>query len=137
MTAHPLTAFVGRDGIILLTLQGNVGETELPQLKQDLQDAAVLIRTESEKALRPLPVLMDVSKLDRAYSSEGIMLLAEFEKNNRPYVTKTAVFGSDIKIKFTGEIISALSGRQNISFHETEEDAIASLRTDSAPSDAA
>ncbi len=130
MSTHPLSSFIGRDGIILLTLQGNITDTELPQLKTDLQDAAALIREESEKALRPLPVLVDVSKLDRAYSPEGIMLLAEFEKNNRPYVSKTAVFGTDIKIKFTGEIISALSDRKNISFHETEEEAMADLRSD-------
>jgi predicted transcriptional regulator YheO len=128
---------MGRNGVLLLTLQGNITDTELPQLKQDLLDAAVFIRTESEKALRPLPILVDVSKLDRAYSPEGIMLLAEFEKNNRPYVSKTAVYGTDIKIKFTGEIISALSDRKNISFHETEEEAMAELRNDGVPEEGA
>jgi len=130
MANRTLEVSAARDGILYITIQGDVTEANLPGLKEDVARGAAIIRDESEKALRPLPVVVDVSNLNRTYSPEGIMVLAEFEKKNRPYVTKTAVFGADIKIKFTGEIISSLSNRNNISFFETKEEAIASLKSD-------
>jgi len=134
MDNHPLSIEVGRDGILVVTIQGDVTTDNLHILKDDTENATAIIREESEKALRPLPILVDVTKLNRAYPPEGMMVLAEFEKKNRPYVTKTAVFGADLKIKFTGEIISALSNRKNISFFDTREDAVTSLKSDTPAS---
>ncbi len=133
MDSHILDVSLTRDNMLLITIEGDINDDNLPALKADITRAAAIVRKESEKALRPLPALVDVSQLNRAYSAEAIELLAEFEKNNRPYITHTAVFGADIKIKFTGEIISAISGRKNISFYNTKEEALASLASDASP----
>lgn len=131
MDSHILDVSLTRDNMLLITIKGDITEDNLPVLKADITCAETTIREESEKALRPLPALVDVSTLNRAYSAEAIELLAEFEKTNRPYITHTAVFGADIKIKFTGEIVSAISGRKNISFYNSKEEALASLKIDS------
>lgn len=130
MTEHTLDVTLRQDGILLVTIRGDISDEQIPALKEDTSRGSAFIRQESDKALRPLPILVDVTKLNRAYSPEGILVLAEFEKKNRPYVSKTSVYGADIKIKFTGEIISALSDRKNIAFFETEAEAVASLRSD-------
>ena len=133
MNSSILEVSLTRDNALFITIKGYITEDNLPVLKDDIVRGATTIREESEKALRPLPALVDVSGLNRAYSAEAIELLAEFEKNNRPYITHTAVFGADIKIKLTGEIISAISGRKNISFYNSKEEAVASLASDAAP----
>ena len=133
MNSSILEVSLTRDNALFITIKGDITEDNLPVLKDDIVRGATTIREESEKALRPLPALVDVSGLNRAYSAEAIELLAEFEKNNRPYITHTAVFGADIKIKLTGEIISAISGRKNISFYNSKEEAVASLASDAAP----
>jgi hypothetical protein len=133
MDSHILDVSLTRDNILFITIKGDITDDNLPMLKADITHGAEIIRKESEKALRPLPALVDVSGLNRTYSAEAIELLAEFEKNNRPYITHTAVFGADIKIKFTGEIVSAISGRKNISFYNTKEEALASLESDATP----
>ena len=125
---HTLDVTLTQEGILLVTIQGDVTDADIPALKDDVSRGEAFIKDESQKALRPLPVLVDVSKLNRAYSPEAIMVLAEFEKKNRPYVTKTAVYGADLKIKFTGEIISSLSNRHNIAFYDTKEEALAALK---------
>jgi hypothetical protein len=122
-----------RGSMLSITIKGDITEDNLSTLRADVTRGAGIIREESEKALRPLPALVDVSGLNRTYSAEAIELLAEFEKNNRPYITHTAVFGADIKIKFTGEIVSAISGRKNISFYNSKEEALASLASDVTP----
>ncbi|PIR82961.1 hypothetical protein COU19_03050 [Candidatus Kaiserbacteria bacterium CG10_big_fil_rev_8_21_14_0_10_56_12] len=134
MESHTLDATLLGSDVILITIQGDITDTNLPALLEDVHRAEAMIKAESEKALRPLPILVDVSKLNRTYTPEGIMVLAEFEKANRPFVTRTAVFGADLKIKFTGEIISSLSNRHNIAFFDTKEEALASLTAESSGS---
>ncbi len=130
MDSSILDVSLTRNTTLSITIKGDITEDNLPTLRSDITRGADFIRRESEKALRPLPALVDVTHLNRAYSAEAIELLAEFEKNNRPYITHTAVFGADIKIKFTGEIVSAISGRKNISFYNTKEEALAALASD-------
>lgn len=91
MTTHLLTVDLLRTGALLIKITGDITDATLPTLQEDVRQGSLTIRTESERALRPLPVMVDVSKLNRAYSPEAITLLAEFEKTNRPYVERTAV----------------------------------------------
>jgi len=129
MEPRPLEVSLGRDGTVLITIQGDLRKEEsLSMLKQDIVKGNTFIREESQRALRPLSTLVDLTKLSNAYEPEGMLLLAEFEKNNRPYVHKTACFTEDAKLRLAGEIISALSNRKNIFFFKTREEALASLR---------
>jgi hypothetical protein len=131
MPDHNLDVSLLREGILYITFQGDYTDAALPALKEDVARCAVVIKDESEKALRPLPAIVDVSKLNLSYSPNAIMLIADFEKKNRPYIVQTAVFGADTKTKFTGEIISSISNRHNIAFFDTKEAAMASLKQES------
>ena len=129
MENHPLEALI-QEGIICLTIQGELNEERLPLFKEDIQKVNAFIREESEKASHPLPILTDLSKLSSTYDPSAMLLLADFEKGNRPYVQKTFCFGANAKIKFAGEIVSALSDRGNISFFNTREEALSALKGD-------
>ncbi|HVB19763.1 MAG TPA: hypothetical protein VNF51_00530 [Candidatus Paceibacterota bacterium] len=134
METHPLTASVLQDDIVLIIIQGNVTEDRLPLLREDIEKGTALLQEESQRVLHPLRVLVDLSNLNDTYSPEALLLLADFEKKNRSYVERTICFGADIKIRFAGEIISALSNRENISFFDTKEEALASLKSDASQS---
>lgn len=127
MENHPLEAFI-QEGVILLTIQGELNGERLPLFEEDIQKVSAFIREESEKASHPLPILTDLSKLSSTYDPSAMLLLAGFEKENRPYVQKTFCFGANAKIKFAGEIVSALSGRGNISFFNTKEEALLAIK---------
>jgi len=111
-----------------MTIQGELTGEHLLVLTEDIKKAKDFIREESEKVLRPLPILLDLSNLSNTYDPGAMLLLANFEKENLPYVLKTFCFGAGAGIKFAGEIISALSERGNISFFATKEEAMAALK---------
>jgi len=130
METRPLTISLTREGILFIIIQGELTKERLPLLKEDIEKAKAFIREESQQALRPLPVLIDLTNLSSVYEPEAMLVLADFEKADRPYVQRTICFGASAKIKLAGEIISALSNRENISFFDTKEEAVASLKSD-------
>jgi hypothetical protein len=132
METRPLTTSVLQDDIVLILIQGNVTEEKLPLLREDIEKGTAVIREESQRVLHPLRVLVDLSNLNDTYSPEALLLLADFEKKNQSYVERTICFGAGIKIKFAGEIVSALSNRKNISFFDTKEEALVSLKSDAS-----
>lgn len=127
MTKNPLEVSLQQDGVLLVTIQGNLTEENLGLLRDNITVANEFIKNESLRAGKALPVIVDLTNLDRVYSPEAITLLAKFEKNDVPYVTKTACFGADIQVKFAGEIVSAISSRKNIIFCDTRDEAIAAV----------
>lgn len=127
MENHPLTVSI-QEGVLFMSIQGELAGEHLPALTEDIKKATAFIREESEKALRPLPILLDLSNISNTYDPGAMLLLANFEKEDRPYVQKTFCFGAHATIKFAGEIISALSERGNISFFATKEEAVAALK---------
>ncbi|HQT82877.1 MAG: hypothetical protein B7W98_02810 [Parcubacteria group bacterium 20-58-5] len=127
MENRPLEVSI-QDGVILMVIQGELTGERLPLLEEDIKKANAFIREESEKASRPLPILIDLTELSGTYDPSAMLLLANLEKVDRPYVTKTLCFGANPTIKFAGEIISALSSRENITFLKTKEEALAALK---------
>lgn len=126
----PLTVSLQPNDILLVTIRGNLTEENLPLLRDNIGKATDFIKQESIRAGRKLPVIVDLVNLDRVYSPEAITLLATLEKNDDPYVTKTVCYGADIQVKFAGEIVTALSGRKNVSFVDSKEDALAAIESD-------
>lgn len=129
MENHPLEALI-QEGVIVMTIRGELTGERLLLLEEDIKKANVFIREESGKAAHPLPVIIDLTQLSGTYDPSAMLLLANLEKEDRPYVQKTFCFGANLTIKFAGEIVSALSGRGNISFFNTKEEALSALKGD-------
>jgi len=127
MEDRPLTILMIKEGIALITIQGELAGDRLTLLKEDIEKASTFIRNESARSLHPISVLIDLRALSATYEPEAMVLLADFAKEDQPYVRKTVCFGAQAKIKFAGEIITALSNRKNISFADTREEALAAL----------
>lgn len=127
MESQYLQVSLWRNNVFLITIGGSVTDDSLPVLREEVVRASEFIRTESEKALRPFFALVDLTTLSPDYAAEAILLLVEFEKNNRPYIKKTACWGATAKIRFAAEIVSALSNRDNISFFPTKDKAVSFL----------
>lgn len=129
METEPLTiSSLTEEEFVLITIQGILDSEHLPELKENAKKATIFIREESEKAKCKVLILIDLTKLSEIYDPRVILVLAEFEKNNQPYVQKTACFGANSKVKFAGEITTALSNRGNIVFVNTKEEACAVLK---------
>ena len=129
METEPLTvSSLTEEGFVLITIQGILDSEHLEQLKTDVHNATAFIKQESEKVNKRVFILIDLTKLSEIYDPRTILILAEFEKNNQPYVEKTACFGANSKVKFAGEISTALSNRGNISFVDTKDEAFALLK---------
>ena len=116
------------DGILLITIEGDLSYENLPLLKESIEKANEFIAQKSALTMHPFSTLVDVSAVYPVYAPDVILLLADFEKKNRPYIQKTVVYGASTEIKFAGEVISAFSNRKNISFVKSEEEAIALLK---------
>jgi hypothetical protein len=126
MENHPLEISIDA-GVISMVIQGELKGERLPVLEEDIKKANAFIHEEFVRAGHTLPILLDLSKTSNTYDPSAMLLLANFEKQNQPYVQKTLCFGADVTVKFAGEIISALSSRENISFFSTREEALSAL----------
>jgi hypothetical protein len=127
MESRPLACTVLDDGTIRLTVAGDLDEGRLPVLKDEIRQAQAFIKAEAAKQGRKLRALVDLSAFTGAYVPDALTAFAAFERDNAPYVERTAGFGGAERQRFAADIVTALSVRDNISFFETEAEARAWL----------
>ncbi|HEY0220693.1 MAG TPA: STAS/SEC14 domain-containing protein, partial [Candidatus Paceibacterota bacterium] len=96
---------------------------DVVSLKSDLKVVSEKIN-QVHKNVGHVKTLIDISNLKTRIIGEAIEALIELAKRNKDLVDKTAVLGGSEKLKIVGETIAALSGRENIKFFDTKEQAI-------------
>ncbi len=124
---RPLKTFFGSDGFLYTVISGDLSAERLQLLKEDVERANAFIRSEAEKSHRTFKAMVDLAGFSGVYTPDAMLVLAAYEKENAPYIEKTAGFGGKEHVQFAGEIVSALSKRTNISFFENKEQAAAWL----------
>lgn len=127
MELRPLTINVDPSGLVCTSLNGDLSQERLPQLKEDVERANAFIKEQSGAAGRKLRSIVDLTNFSGVYVPDVMMVLAAYEKENSPYIEKTAGFGGQENVVFAAEIVSGLSRRDNISFFKTKEEALAWL----------
>ena len=122
---HTLTTTVEPDGLcVTLKFSGDLTEDKGELFKSDLLEAGKLIADSFRAKQHKIKVLLDMTDFSGNYSATNLTALAQFAKQNEPFVIKTASFGGTEKVKIAGEIAIALSARDNIKIFDKKADAL-------------
>ncbi len=114
-----------KGGILLLTFKGEINNTsDISSLKNDIATVSKAIKDLHSSQGKGIKVLIDITKFTAEYVSDAIESLVELAKADKTLVYRTAVFGGTMKIRVLGEMVVALSGRNNIQFFEDKNTAV-------------
>jgi len=114
------TIEIGKDGIICTALSGTDSTEEIREWAESLK---MIIKSEYEKRGR-VNVLADLTKVRLTKDIESRQIIADMEKENTPYIKRSAAFTEDIKVRFLTSLISKISGRRNFIVFKTKQEAL-------------
>lgn len=124
---RPVEISLGEDGIMVLTFTGSVLEEDLEVFQSSLDVASMAIKHQFDQKKHKVKTILDMTSFSGKYTAGALGILAEFAKNNTPYIEKSASFGGSTALRVAGETVSNLAGRDNIKVFATKEEALAWL----------
>lgn len=116
------------EGLLHIYFVGDLSEARMQQLEHDVAEAKEYIRSQYGRTGKKFRTLIDLTKFTGIYAPAAMTVLADFEKFNAPYMDKSAGFGGGTTTNIAANIVSHLSGRDNIEFFKTKEEALAWLK---------
>lgn len=108
---------------INLKFIGNMTKENFDSLSKAIVEGRELIKKTSIESGRHVDILLDMSDYGGSYDTGAIDMLAEFARNNREYVRKTACFGGSKAAVLAGEIVADVANRGNINFFASQKEA--------------
>ena len=114
------TISLGEDGIIRTSLIGTDSIEEIREWAESLKKA---IKSEYEKRGK-VDVLTDLTGVKLTEDIKTRQVIADMQKENVPYIKKSAAFANDIKIRFLTRLIARISGRRNFIVFKTRQEAL-------------
>lgn len=117
---QPLTVSKTPEGVIILTLAGDLTDPFLPALTAAIKDAEGFISNASQEWGRRLQVLLDMTAFTGNYDVGAVDAMTGFARKNAPFIERTAAFGASTTATFAGEIVTELAQRDNIQFFPDE-----------------
>ena len=121
---QPILVTADPNDLIRITIAGDLLDADIPFFKTGLQIGKAVIQTIFQKTGKKVKIILDVSKFTGNYTAEAVQMITKFAVDNREYVEATASFGGSDKVRAAGEIVTALSGRENIKIFATEKEAL-------------
>ncbi len=110
--------------MVSMRLVGTLNDTNFEILKSQVEAAKKLVKSESEKRGHPLKVLFDLTKFTGTYNVGAMLAMKGLEEHNRPYTSKTAVFGGSAAAQVAAELTLELIGKDNLRLFPNREDAL-------------
>ncbi|MEK7567914.1 MAG: hypothetical protein AAB513_03280 [Patescibacteria group bacterium] len=125
--AHPdqnkkFNVEVGSDGIINLSLGGNLEGINLIALEKWIEEVHKAIEDRYQNTYVPVKVLIDVTAVT-GYAPEAVTLLTNLLVADKNYVYRSATFGATEYILMAQDMLASLSGRNNFRSFKTKEEA--------------
>ena len=115
------TIEIGAKGIICTKL---IGGEDVQELKEWVEALKKLIKKEYEKAGKKVKILTDLSGcgLTKSLLMQG--MISDMEKENEPYVEKSAAYTPNFALRQLANILAKISGRKNFIVFKTREEAL-------------
>lgn len=123
----PFIASVDETGRITMKLSGNLNDDNFETLKKQIEAAKQLVKSESEKRGAKVPALFDLSAFTGTYNVGAMLAMKGLEEHNRPYLTKTAIYGGSPAAQVAAELTLALIHKDNLKIFPTRAEAEAWL----------
>lgn len=122
-STDPLSTEIHPDGYMIMTLSGDLSNERLDILHQNVHTAVQMSKVFAETKGKP-NILFDMSTFSGNYSVNALQAMVKFAEDTRPYARKVACFGGPDIGRIAGEMVVALSGRDNIQFFKDKEAAL-------------
>lgn len=124
---QPFEVLLDQD-VVSMRLVGTLDSTNFEILKSLVEGAKKMVKEESEKRGKKLPILFDLTDFTGTYNVGAMLAMKSLEEHNRPYSLKTAVFGGSAAAQVAAELTLELIGRDNLKLFKTKEEALAWLK---------
>jgi hypothetical protein len=125
---QPFEMALQEDGVVYMRLIGSLDSTNFEILKVQVENAKKLVKEESEKQGKKLPILFDLTDFTGTYNVGAMLAMKGLEEHNRPFSLKTAVYGGSAAAQVAAELTLELIGRDNLKLFKTKEEALAWLK---------
>ena len=118
-----LVASVISEGRVLLTISGTLKKESLESLSVGIVEAKAIVQEQGKLCGNRVKILVDLSTFDGSYDTISMERLADLARFDTSYVSKTACYGGPILASMLVEFVATLSGRTNLKFFQSKEDA--------------
>lgn len=118
------------EGMLYTRLTGSVTSDNIEELRKEVATAKLVVYGEYQRRNAKFKSLIDVTDFSGTYVPEALAMLSELMRANKSYVEKSALFGISETVTAAANIVTSFSGRENLSFFKTKEEAMAWLNAD-------
>lgn len=118
------------EGTLYTRLTGSVTSENLDELRKEVATAKLVVYGEYQKRNAKFKSLIDITGFSGTYVPEALAILSDLMRANKSYIEKSAIFGVGDAVKTAANIVTSFSGRDNISFFKSKEEAVAWLQAD-------
>lgn len=110
-----------------MILAGSLSSEFIEPLKTSVRVATQMTKNYFEQKKQKVKILFDMTTFTGEYSIGAFEIMVSFARETKPFVERTACFGGPTIGLAAGEMVTTLSGRDNIKFFKTKEEALAWL----------
>jgi hypothetical protein len=118
-----LVASVISEGRVLLKISGTLKKESLESLSTGIVQAKDIVQEQGKVCGNQVRILIDMTDFDGSYDTISMERLADLARFDTSYVHRTACYGGPILTSMLVEFVATLSGRTNLKFFQSKEDA--------------
>ena len=108
---------------VVMKLNGSITKDRLKEFEDGVKLAAKTVQETSQQSGK-VKILFDLSHFDGTYDSDAMSQLAWLAKTDEPFTERTACFGGPLLTRMLVELVSGLSGRENIRYFASRDAAL-------------
>ncbi|MBP9757638.1 MAG: STAS/SEC14 domain-containing protein [Candidatus Pacebacteria bacterium] len=118
------------EGMLYTRLTGSVTSENIDELRKEVATAKLVVYGEYQKRNAKFKSLIDITGFSGTYVPEALSILSELMRANKSYIEKSALYGVGDALTAAANIVTSFSGRDNLSFFQTKEEAVAWLNAE-------
>lgn len=118
------TAHINDKGYVEMKLSGTLSKDNFDELKGEVEEAKKLVKDTATAKHGMIKASFDMVDFTGVYNVGAMMLMKELADHNRPFISKTAVFGGPDLARVAADITIQLIQDPTIKLFKGKEEAI-------------
>ena len=112
-----------------MKLSGTLSKDNFDHLKEEVEAAKKLVKETSQSKKGMIKSLFDLTDFTGVYNVGAMMLMKELADHNRPYISKTGIFGGNDLARVAAQITVTMIQDPTIKMFNTKDQAILWLKS--------
>ncbi len=124
----PFIAEIDADGFVSMRLTGTLSIENFEELKTSVENAKQMVKKYSDERHGQVKALFDLSNFTGVYNVGAMTAMKDLADHNRPYLSRSAVFGGSDLARVAADVTIAFIGDPTIKLFKTREEAVEWLK---------